>query len=1123
VWENLNKEILQAERGITNIQKRQQLGPTAQQRLGAAGGAFLYGGGLGGGAGSALGGVTGGLLGGVPGAFTGAAIGQFADDIGMLTGQITEQAAVIKKLQFGLAGASSSLQDYAFANQEVERISNRLLIPIDEVTKKFTQLKASTIALGIDTKTTGEIFEGATAAVLRSGGNMDDVSGAMRAVVQVFSKGKLTAEELRGQLAERLPGAVVEFARISGKSLQQIDAEFEAGEATLDDFVKFLKSKKDDTNDYVGEMATSSEFAGARMQKAFERLRIGIGNTLQPAGAAIQDFVTRSINGLDKLIRKAVELKLVQPGVDFLALEAMAGKDGGVAGAEQRLLQLSSIEEETRGLARRAGLGFMENLLPDVSQVTADVKKQEEVLQRIRRIQKLIREDARLAQDEEKKAKKDQAAASYLGAIEKREEALAQAKQQYEEDIAEARKKAVKQVEELERKNKDSRIAAEREIARARRDLQAATSEEGLLRRTLNTPVTGERQDIIDAEREASRIVREYTEDKISREQESQDRQIKISRELEDFKKVNSDAINKAGERYARKTGEIQQTYAKTVAKLIEDGSGNGAKRLASAGKAIAAMIAKASAQQAFTAAAGAPIIPRGNGRYEIAGEEYTQSELTEVIDAQRKKTDPTQKAIGGALEAYIMADKAAIESSKDLGVQLGARATVQTPSIAPVSTADLDARVAASGQSLSQSNAKLDNATNKLSEQKQIVNSFLGAFVEQGQATRRQSEELDKQLTLNIAQRDLLKQGVLPSMLQQVTEAENLYDIQRQQLLASGLGATKQASLIENAADRKRVEEEIEKLYQEQLKTITASEEAYLRLRETAMNTEAALEADKIRAGGQLIGGGLRAGFIGESARAYESAIEKGFSKQQASEIANATQEVKYLKLASEGLEDAISGAGDAFGNAFKGIVTGSMTAREALAGFFQSLADSFADMVSKMIAEYMKMALIKGIMSLIPGLGAVAGGLGGGLSGGLSSGFSAGSASAIDTGAAGWGAAFNTPLKFANGGIASGGFRAFANGGIVTGPTLGLVGEGRYNEAVIPLPDGKSVPVDLGGAMGGNITSNIVVNVSSDGKVSSAGGGADAAGFGRKLEGAVKQVIVGELRPGGLLSRRN
>ena len=56
-----------------------------------------------------------------------------------------------------------------------------------------------------------------------------------------------------------------------------------------------------------------------------------------------------------------------------------------------------------------------------------------------------------------------------------------------------------------------------------------------------------------------------------------------------------------------------------------------------------------------------------------------------------------------------------------------------------------------------------------------------------------------------------------------------------------------------------------------------------------------------------------------------------------------------------------------------------------------------------------------------------------------------------------------------FANGGIAPGGFKAFANGGMVSSPTMGLVGEGRYNEAIIPLPDGKSVPVQMSGGSGG------------------------------------------------------
>lgn len=63
---------------------------------------------------------------------------------------------------------------------------------------------------------------------------------------------------------------------------------------------------------------------------------------------------------------------------------------------------------------------------------------------------------------------------------------------------------------------------------------------------------------------------------------------------------------------------------------------------------------------------------------------------------------------------------------------------------------------------------------------------------------------------------------------------------------------------------------------------------------------------------------------------------------------------------------------------------------------------------------------------------------------------------------------------FKGANGGIAGGGWKpfpvtAFANGGMVNGPTLGLVGEGKYNEAIVPLPDGRSIPVQMKGGGGG------------------------------------------------------
>jgi len=109
-----------------------------------------------------------------------------------------------------------------------------------------------------------------------------------------------------------------------------------------------------------------------------------------------------------------------------------------------------------------------------------------------------------------------------------------------------------------------------------------------------------------------------------------------------------------------------------------------------------------------------------------------------------------------------------------------------------------------------------------------------------------------------------------------------------------------------------------------------------------------------------------------------------------------------------------------------------------------------------------------------------------------------------------------------YANGGMISGGFRAFANGGTVTSPTLGLIGEGKYNEAVVPLPNGKSIPVQMNGAGQNN---NVTVNVAIDnqGNASSTNTMQDsqqAGNMGALIARAVQQELQNQKRSGGILN---
>jgi hypothetical protein len=126
----------------------------------------------------------------------------------------------------------------------------------------------------------------------------------------------------------------------------------------------------------------------------------------------------------------------------------------------------------------------------------------------------------------------------------------------------------------------------------------------------------------------------------------------------------------------------------------------------------------------------------------------------------------------------------------------------------------------------------------------------------------------------------------------------------------------------------------------------------------------------------------GLLKGTAPERKDAAIDAAERGLAPKTVQEyISEGTEaaEDRLRELMNTGYQvvQAANAIGDAFGTAFKGLVSGSMTAQEALAGMFQSIADHFADMVAQMIAEYLKMALIKGLGALI---GGIFGGGGGG-----------------------------------------------------------------------------------------------------------------------------------------------
>lgn len=161
------------------------------------------------------------------------------------------------------------------------------------------------------------------------------------------------------------------------------------------------------------------------------------------------------------------------------------------------------------------------------------------------------------------------------------------------------------------------------------------------------------------------------------------------------------------------------------------------------------------------------------------------------------------------------------------------------------------------------------------------------------------------------------------------------------------------------------------------------------------------------------------------------------------------------------------------------------------------KSVGDAFKDMLLNMVSDISKALMSAGFKKLFEML--------------------AKSASGSGTGGGIFGALGALLTSSANGNVLKGGFTPFATGGVVNKPTFGLVGEGKMNEAVVPLPDGRRIPVDMKGNNGMTIVNNITVD--------SSGGNTEtdrkqAGEIARALTEKIKMVLRDEKRHGGLLA---
>lgn len=164
----------------------------------------------------------------------------------------------------------------AFVRAESERLGTSLLASGDA----FTKLSAATRGTALEGQAARDIFSAVSEASRVMGLSADQTAGALTAIEQMVSKGTVSAEELRGQLGERLPGAFRIAADAMGVTTAELGKMLESGSVAAEDMLPKFANRLRELYDAAAVGADHSPAAEfERMKNAAVELGAAIGES----------------------------------------------------------------------------------------------------------------------------------------------------------------------------------------------------------------------------------------------------------------------------------------------------------------------------------------------------------------------------------------------------------------------------------------------------------------------------------------------------------------------------------------------------------------------------------------------------------------------------------------------------------------------------------------------------------------------------------------------------------------------------------------------------------------------------------------------------------------------------
>lgn len=223
-----------------------------------------------------------------------AALGFAGLNLSNFVSKLIEVARTTARAITALKNVSGTAGKLADNLKFVNDMAGKYGLEINALISNYAKFAASAQISGMALKDQRAVFESVSRSVTAFGLSADEANGVFLALSQMMSKGKISSEELRLQMGERLPVALQAMAKAAGTTVAGLDKLLKQGKLMSADILpKFAEA----LNEMIPNVDTDTlEGSINRLSNAFTKFTQSTG---------IQDKYKALIDGVTKLVEVA--------------------------------------------------------------------------------------------------------------------------------------------------------------------------------------------------------------------------------------------------------------------------------------------------------------------------------------------------------------------------------------------------------------------------------------------------------------------------------------------------------------------------------------------------------------------------------------------------------------------------------------------------------------------------------------------------------------------------------------------------------------------------------------------------------------------------------------------------